>query len=75
MDRVEMILPQVHLRNGELLKLRLGLHLCICGLTLQGHVPFLTALKGGISSHLILTCGSAFAGVGLNIKQEIVALL
>ena len=46
--------------------------------TLQGHargMPLLTALRGGISSHLILTCGSAFTGVGLNIKQEIAALL
>ena len=70
-DRVEMILPQVHLRNGECFNCGWGILLY----NIQGRPlvckrdSFLTALRGGIYFLLFLTCGTAFAGVGLNIKQ------
>ena len=68
LDRVEMILPQVHLRNGEYAAETLSKHLCIyskCYYTLHSHA----ALQRGISAPSFLTRSSAFAGVGLNIKQ------
>ena len=64
-DRVEMILPQVHLRNGE-----------CCGLLNCYATPGATMIRtpSGLSSSAFprlpsSTSGSAFAGVGLNVKQ------
>ena len=65
LDRVEMILPQVHLRNGE-----------CCGLLTCYATPGATIIRtpSGLSSSAFprlpsSTSGSAFAGVGLNVKQ------
>jgi len=68
LDRVEMILPQVHLRNGEYAAEICYLNIYAyskCYYTLHSHA----ALQRGISAPSFLTRSSAFAGVGLNIKQ------
>jgi hypothetical protein len=71
--RVVMILPQVHLRNGEiLLKCRLA---CVCVvISLQVARPLSEAVPppcGSPARHFrraFLSHGSAFAGGGLNIR-------
>ena len=60
-----MILPQVHLRNGEMLRTLILSANSRC--YYYSHLR--RALQRGISAPFFLHCSSAFAGVGLNIKQ------
>ena len=74
LDRVEMILPQVHLRNGETHAESSNLDIfnavCVYPSATIIRTPARLS-RGAFPQPSFLSHSSAFAGVGLNIKQAL----